>query len=741
MKNILCFLLLASSLLYCQPGNWKFQNPSPDGESNLSIDIMNDKIFVCGCFGKIGVSSDGGKTWTKQQWQTIRNLFKIEFRDDKHGIIVGGKGDVFTTDNAGENWIRRQPPESYRLMDAAYLDGNTVVAIGAGKKLLRSTDDGVSWQNVSLPGSYNLWGCTYNKNTRALFACGHSGNGVILRSTDEGKTWSEVFNAPPEEMVALYDITFRDDRNIIATGGTVDKQYICKSSDAGITWKLIQLEAIGLNSFMVPEAVSFANRDTGIIAGHYGLILRTTDGGNNWEVKNALPYLSEVNVPDYDAAEFARDNTVYVTGASGIILRSKDYGVTWEKLTKGANVHMTDVSFISPLNGAASGGDGMVMLTRDGGKTWTEKPTGSGYPLWKIRMLSDKHIFAAGSDDRAKMKGVVCITNDGGEHWTNSYIDPDVVIKDADFIDSRNGILAGYVYNGENYDFSKGVIYTTGDGGITWTKTADLYDPDNGFPPSKIKMLSSSRIVLMGEMASFFLSEDGGKTWKYMSKLPLRSTTFSLQFIDENNVCVSSLAGIYKSADGGLTWIKKFEGFSSGNTVRDVHFCDINTGYAVGDGSTSPNYSLIMKTTDGGDNWSFEFPPTVNRLLGVFTINDTTCYAVGSQGTIISTFTGGNETGVEEDPGFVPSEYSLLQNYPNPFNPSTVIDYYMPETSAISIRVYDILGKEVAVLLDAQMPAGSHSVIFNASHLPSGIYFYTISSARYRETKKMMLLK
>lgn len=740
MKNILSFLLLASSLLYCQPGNWKFQNPSPDGESNLSIDIINDKIFVCGCFGKVGVSSDGGNTWTKQQWQTIRNLFKVEFRDDKHGIIVGGKGDIFTTDNAGENWIRRQTPESYRLMDAAYLDGKTVIAVGAGKNMLRSTDDGVSWQNISLPGSYHLWGCTYNKNTRVLFACGISRNGTILRSTDEGKTWSEVFTAS-SEMVGLYDITFRDDNNIIATGGMADKQFICTSSDAGKTWKLTQLDMPGINASMVPEAVSFANRDTGIIAGHSGLILRTTDGGNNWEVKNAMPHLSAVNVLNYDAVEFSRDNTAYITGASGIVLRSKDYGVTWEKLTKGTYVHMTSVSFITPLIGAASGGDGMVMLTRDGGKTWTEKPTGSGFSLWKIHMLSDKNIYAFGSDHSAKKKGVICTTTDGGEHWTNSYIDPEVVIKDADFIDSRNGILTGYVYNAENYDFSRGVVYTTSDGGITWTKTADLYDAENGLPPAKIKMLSLSRILLMGELSSFFISEDGGKSWKYRSKLPLRSTSSSMQVVDENNIYVASMTGIFKSTDEARTWTKKFDLTSSGNTVRSVHFCDVNSGYAVGSGETSPNYSLIMKTTDGGENWSFEFPPTVNGLLGVFTVNDTTCYAVGSQGTIISTFTPGIETGVEEDPGFIPSEYSLSQNYPNPFNPSTVIDYYLPETSAISIRVHDILGKEVAVLLDAQMPAGRHSVIFNASHLPSGIYFYTIRSAGFRETKKMMLLK
>ncbi len=88
-----------------------------------------------------------------------------------------------------------------------------------------------------------------------------------------------------------------------------------------------------------------------------------------------------------------------------------------------------------------------------------------------------------------------------------------------------------------------------------------------------------------------------------------------------------------------------------------------------------------------------------------------------------------------------PTEYSLMQNYPNPFNPATTIAYSIPKNGLVTIKVYDILGKEVAELVNEVKEAGSYSVQFNATELPSGIYFYTLSSGDYTETKKLILLK
>ena len=88
-----------------------------------------------------------------------------------------------------------------------------------------------------------------------------------------------------------------------------------------------------------------------------------------------------------------------------------------------------------------------------------------------------------------------------------------------------------------------------------------------------------------------------------------------------------------------------------------------------------------------------------------------------------------------------PHEYSLGQNYPNPFNPSTSIEYNVPVTGNVTLKVYDILGKEVASLVDKQQDAGSYIVNWNASSLSSGVYFYKLTAGSFTQTKKMMLSK
>jgi hypothetical protein len=105
--------------------------------------------------------------------------------------------------------------------------------------------------------------------------------------------------------------------------------------------------------------------------------------------------------------------------------------------------------------------------------------------------------------------------------------------------------------------------------------------------------------------------------------------------------------------------------------------------------------------------------------------------------------------GVEENETDQPTKYSLYQNYPNPFNPTTAIKYSVPELSFVTIKIYDVLGSELATLVNEEKPVGNYEIEFNASLLPSGVYFYRLlvidpessSGQGFVETKKMILLK
>ncbi|MCH8961554.1 MAG: T9SS type A sorting domain-containing protein [Bacteroidetes bacterium] len=98
----------------------------------------------------------------------------------------------------------------------------------------------------------------------------------------------------------------------------------------------------------------------------------------------------------------------------------------------------------------------------------------------------------------------------------------------------------------------------------------------------------------------------------------------------------------------------------------------------------------------------------------------------------------GNETEITAE---APESFALKQNYPNPFNPSTTIQFDLPETAQVTLVVYDVLGRQVRVLVDGTREAGTHEVTFDASGLPSGVYVYRIEAGPYAATRTMLLMK
>ncbi|HTX17125.1 MAG TPA: endo-1,4-beta-xylanase [Bacteroidota bacterium] len=124
-----------------------------------------------------------------------------------------------------------------------------------------------------------------------------------------------------------------------------------------------------------------------------------------------------------------------------------------------------------------------------------------------------------------------------------------------------------------------------------------------------------------------------------------------------------------------------------------------------------------------------------------------TCYLVRSDGTArpallwLAQYVKDNPAGVEEKASELPSSFALAQNYPNPFNPTTKIVYSIAKSSKVTLKVFDILGREVETLVNGVQPQGSYTVTFNAHHLSSGVYFYQLNAGSFSQTKKLILLK
>lgn len=161
-------------------------------------------------------------------------------------------------------------------------------------------------------------------------------------------------------------------------------------------------------------------------------------------------------------------------------------------------------------------------------------------------------------------------------------------------------------------------------------------------------------------------------------------------------------------------------------------------GWIVGS-SNGPAY--IIKTVDGGETWSDETP--ANEYYGfqsISILDSLHGFVVGGQGGVYETINGGEITDVSSK-YIVNEKFSLSQNYPNPFNPITTIRYSIPKESFVTIKVYNVLGKKIATLVNERKSIGNYSVVFNSRNLSSGIYFYRIVSGTYSATKKMIILK
>ena len=189
---------------------------------------------------------------------------------------------------------------------------------------------------------------------------------------------------------------------------------------------------------------------------------------------------------------------------------------------------------------------------------------------------------------------------------------------------------------------------------------------------------------------------------------------------------------VYKTSNSGNNWELQYNNGMCG--LYSVYFVNDLTGW------TSGCEGVIHKTTNGGTNWMIQSIASTSFLYSIRFVNPLTGWAVGAGGKILKTTSGGI-TSIKSNGSEIPAEFLLLQNYPNPFNPATTIKFDIAASSFVNLRVYNILGKEIEVLVNEQMNPGSYNVDWDASNYPSGVYIYKMISGNFIQTKKMILIK
>jgi hypothetical protein len=224
---------------------------------------------------------------------------------------------------------------------------------------------------------------------------------------------------------------------------------------------------------------------------------------------------------------------------------------------------------------------------------------------------------------------------------------------------------------------------------------------------------------------------------------PLYDYLESIFFVDQYNGWICGDHQILKTTNAGINWTI----YTSGNWFISIQFISQDTGWVIDE-----VYGAVKKTIDGGVNWINQLTSS-STLFSVFFVNHFTGWVVGSNGVIYKTTNGGGPVGIESYDYNIPKSFSLSQNYPNPFNPSTEIKFSIPSPSPskmergpgsevqVSLRIYDILGRELATLVSEQLKPGTYEYEWDGSNFASGIYFYKLETEDFSQTKRMVLIK
>ena len=435
----------------------------------------------------------------------------------------------------------------------------------------------------------------------------------------------------------------------------------------------------------------------------------------------------------------------------------------WVEYPAITNRVLTDIYFVDAYTGWVIG-DSSIYKTTNGGVSWVRQNYNyiTSTSLKSVKFLNVNTGFVAGGHHSGYYDfyyQYIFKTTDGGNNWYNIY--------------NVQGSANCFINNIFLIDENTMYITCEGIAGM-WATTGGVFKSTNGGVNfnSCVSLGQSNSVVFVnantGWATAYFAADYGGEkgyilkttnsglNWfeLYKDSLQLATKFNKIQFLNANSGFAigyrNSKTRFFKTTNGGLVW----DTVSYNHTKYGcLFFIDANTGW-IG-GGWYPDSSCVSRTTNNGLNWTLQKKNYITLLSNLYFVNNLTGWAVKSNSGIILKTTTGGITFVSKISEKIPLEYKLLQNYPNPFNPSTIIRYKIPESEngkwkmengLVTLKVFDVLGKEIATLVNEKQSPGEYEVPFSINQfsgyqLPSGIYFYTLRAGDYVETKKMLMIK
>lgn len=411
----------------------------------------------------------------------------------------------------------------------------------------------------------------------------------------------------------------------------------------------------------------------------------------NYWLKSTLPNsdLTLNRVTNTDSLTF------YIAADSGKILYSSNAGINWISLNTGVKNNIVDIEFTNANTGFAI--------------------------AWEYGLVNP-NFFGS----------IILKTTDAGQSWDANYkIDTNVFYSKISFPTPQFGLLLGH---------PTGIQRTT-NGGLSWTK--DHIDTTNniyGFPIKNVETIGTDFAIACGGFMDLsgvmWRTTNGGQNWSSLGIAP--EPLYAIHFFDNQNFIAFGGdyeygASMVKTTNAGQNW--DYTPLNVFGIGKSVSFRTPAEGWVALDIGQSFYYTL-----DGGKRWTVFLTPNGEAITDLKFSNKRHGVAVGQHASILRYNT--DLVGIENSNISIPASIELKQNYPNPFNPQTVITFTLNKPQNVSLRIYDMLGKEIKTLTEGMTSPGFHSIKFDGANVPSGIYFYTLKiDNQFSQTKKMILIK
>lgn len=411
----------------------------------------------------------------------------------------------------------------------------------------------------------------------------------------------------------------------------------------------------------------------------------------------------------------------------------------WIKQQTSSVSLLYSIDFTDSLNGWAAGEEGNIFHTSNGGINWIQQPAPVFYTIYSIDFINPSTGWAVAVGGFQTGTAILKTTN-GGLNWSfYTYPDSNQFFYKILFADAFTGWLGGY----------QGVIVKSTNGGTNWFPTQNDSNPAATYPIANMNFYNKNYGFACGGIYDLagviWKTTNGGMFWStyVVSSEPLND----IYFFDSLNVIIAGGdfelgAQIIRTTNAGIDW--EYVPLNAFGIARAISFRTVEEGWMVLGFSAH-----FMVSTNSGTNWSLIQTPESSELYDIQFVNQRNGWACGKNGVILKY--NPNTIGIKKISEEVPSKYKLFQNYPNPFNPITKIKYQIsPQESLtntqikkqkVKLIVYDISGKVVSVLVDAEQLAGEYEVIFDGINYPSGVYFYELNTGDYIQTKKLVLVK